>query len=632
MDSPAPEDKRGLFAPRKTGRTREKAQEAPRAGHEAHASRRPSLRDDVAGIDQEILRLLLRRHNLLSRMRRKKGFLDPGEEKFLRESWQRAVSKVSRDAELSGRFFGMMQDLSFLPKPENLAEEGAESGPKADIRREAFNLAPPPCPVDIALDAPLSDWASSAWLYLAAASGQEITLAPCLLNDSQLDFLRALNLLGAALSREGQAILAKAAAPLERGDKVLHLGESIWNFYLLLAHYLGRPSRAKFMGDGPLKYADFSALGHFLPQLGARLVHVVPHSLGLPARMECSGILPALCLYPAELPAGFACALLLAAPFYEQPFSLDLTAHPKADEILGRILPLLEKAGIEAACAQKRVNIQPCSAKLPQRPRLGLEVELAACLLAFAAISGGKVSLKGVWPDWPEALAMRQVFQALGVALTENAGCIAASLERPIAKARLAEFPQGILQLLPASLAPIAVALAASVALRGGEASLPNLSAQNPSDANSSGQDSFGQDSSGKDASGQDGLGAGPCVWDQEISGDFLRILGIVQDERGQILAEAGERRHGLIWNAPSPAWALALALAASARGKGKPGFLLGNPGIMTALYPGFWALYNALPQVRKSEKPAESTKASPGRRRIRTELVTIPPKLPDEE
>ena len=73
---------------------------------QAHDTRpRRPLREVVGDIDRDILRLLLRRHNLLARMHNSKGFLDPAEEKALRESWEAAVSRVSRDARLSGRLF-----------------------------------------------------------------------------------------------------------------------------------------------------------------------------------------------------------------------------------------------------------------------------------------------------------------------------------------------------------------------------------------------------------------------------------------------------------------------------------------------------------------------------------------------
>ena len=86
-------------------------------------------------------------------------------------------------------------------------------------------------------------------------------------------------------------------------------------------------------------------------------------------------------------------------------------------------------------------------------------------------------------------------------------------------------------------------------------------------------------------------------------------------------------------WNAPSPVWALALALAACARDTRNQGFRLGNPGIMTGLFPAFWTLYNALPEPA-AKKPTgnEKTTAAPARRRIITTAVAVPPELKEEE
>ena len=60
--------------------------EGSRYDEQAHDTcpRRP-LREVVGDIDRDILRLLLRRHNLLARMHNSKGFLDPAEEKALRD-------------------------------------------------------------------------------------------------------------------------------------------------------------------------------------------------------------------------------------------------------------------------------------------------------------------------------------------------------------------------------------------------------------------------------------------------------------------------------------------------------------------------------------------------------------------
>ena len=85
-------------------------------------------------------------------------------------------------------------------------------------------------------------------------------------------------------------------------------------------------------------------------------------------------------------------------------------------------------------------------------------------------------------------------------------------------------------------------------------------------------------------------------------------------------------------WNAPDAPWAVALALAACARGK-QEGFKLGNPGVLTELYPPFWVLYNNLPEPHMArenkEVPAEPVKS---RRRVITSAVAVPPPLEDED
>ena len=172
---------------------------------QAHDTRpRRPLREVVGDIDRDILRLLLRRHNLLARMHNSKGFLDPAEEKALRESWEAAVSRVSRDARLSGRFFSLMQEVEFLPRP-NISQdrEAGEAGQDAGTeRRPAFNLAPPLRPVRLSMPAPLACRATRAWLMLAAASGRPLRIEPGLMNDPIVDCVKALNQLGAALTRE----------------------------------------------------------------------------------------------------------------------------------------------------------------------------------------------------------------------------------------------------------------------------------------------------------------------------------------------------------------------------------------------------------------------------------------------
>ncbi len=596
-DSRDSRDSRGARPPRDARDAR---------GRDDAPVRRP-LRETVCEIDRDILRLLLRRHNILARMRGEKSHLDSAEEKLLRESWEGAVARISRDARLSGHFFSLMQEVEFLPRPagdrpaesaegQDSAEGHAGEGPAAQEgpdKRTAFNLAPPAKPVRLRMPAPLACRSTRAWLMLAAATGQPTRVSPCLMNDPIVDCVKMLIQIGASLTREDDGVTARPSVPVSAPDKVLYVGDSAWNFFLLLGHYLGRPSRAKFMGETSLKLADLSAVRHFLPAMGARLVHVVPKSDGLPARLECSGIIPDAVVMPADTPAELAEGILLAAPGYEHSLMMDLTGHPAQKTIFARTLPILRAAGAEVSVDGGLVRIHPTKLEIPALPDLPMEPELALFLLSLPLAMGGETRLAGHWPQWPAAEAGWDLLHGLGLDLRQQKGAdggeVTASSTAPLKNFTLAALPDN----LPSDWAPLAVGLAACAALRGAQVSLPTL----------------------------------PQDMDVHEVESFLHALGLEQNSEGRLCKdEQSGVKAG--WNAPSPVWAMALALAACA----KPHQKLGNPGVMTGLYPAFWALYNALPEPPQRRAAAEAAPAAPARRRIITSVVAVPPELKEDE
>lgn len=546
---------------------------------------RKSLRDELLDVDRQILKLLLKRHNLLEKLK-SGGRVDPAEEKSVREAWQNECARVSRDPALSGKFFSLMKELTFLPRPVEKPEEA----PVGSKRREAFNLAPPKKPVAIESRAPLDDRAVKRWLYLAAASGFPLTLAPCSQSDSLVDCVMGLDRIGAAISRNDDAITARPHAPMGTPDKVIHVGDDAFNFYLFLAHYLGKPSRAKFTGDARVKLADFSAVGRALPLLGARITHIVPGGFGLPLRVECSGILPAAFDAPPDLPAGFVEALIIAAPFYESAFGVAFGDHPRKTEIMARVLPILDQCGLAYEAGDYAVNLEPGFGALPPKPRVSVDCAVVAILLALASPLGGKVKLAGFWPDTPEESDFWRSLTVLGAPWSEENGHVFADSAYPIKKFDAAD--ADLWRKIKPSRAPIPAALAACAALNGGRASLP------------------------------------PNFLREETTGDFLRACGVEADENGLLKpSEAGP--NPTPWNAPSPEWAAALAITAlSRRGNG---FLLGNPGVMTELWPSFWGFYNSLPSPRL-KKPVDDP-IVPKRRRIRTNAeASLPEPRENEE
>lgn len=553
---------------------------------------RKSLRESVCEIDRDILRLLMRRHNLLRRMHTAKGHLDPAEEKFLREAWEAAASRVSRDPRLSSRFFTLMQEVEFLPRPE---DEPAD-------KRPAFNLAPATAPVDLAMRAPLACRDSRAWLYLAAAAGRPLRLEPCLMNDPLVDCVKMLNQLGASLTRENDGVSAMPAAPLAAPDKVVHVGCSAWNFYLALGHYLGRPSRAKFVGDPDLRLADFSVARRFAGQMGARLIQAVPKSDGLPVRLECSGVLPDTVRLPADAPAELAEGILLAAPFYAQPLCLNLADMSARAVVFARTLPILEQAGADVRREGDCIRVTPGLTVLPERPVLPMEAELALLLLGLAPSLGGTVRLKGRWPQTPAALAGLELLQRLGGDLRQEEGDAPAVCLTLAAPADLSTNGLPLPADFPVEWLPLPLALLAQTALRQGGAPLPPA-------LHEGGSDEFRADM----ASFCTALHL--CVEDG--------VLRPLREE--EQTSPAGGRG----WNAPDPVWALALALAACARDKRQ--VRLGNPGIITGLYPAFWTLYNGLPAPKMERETAPVAPAPKARRRIITNALAEIPDLPEE-
>ncbi len=550
--------------------------------------RRP-LSETVCDIDREILRLLLRRSNLLARMAAPKKRIAPREERLLRESWEAQVARVSTDPNLSGRFFALMQEVEFLPKPD---EEAAP-------RRTAFNLQPSRSPVRLSMAAPTDGRETRLWAALAAASGQPLRIEQALMNDAVVDCLRMLDQTGASIRRDGDTLTALQGAPAGTPDKIIHVGDSAFNFHLCLAFYLGRPSRAKFSGGSSLKMADFSAIRHFLPGLQARLIPLMPRSDGLPVRLECAGMLPDTIVLPGDLPPDFAACLLLAAPFYGKPVTLDMSALPETETAAecARVLSVLAQAKIRPEQEGRIFRVRPARPRIPPTPRLSMDLGTAGVLLSLAAACRGRVRLTGCWPDTESARALTLLFRQLGLDPRANGeGVLLEVPEDSTLNTGRLSIPRG----LSPEYLPLAAALLCLQALRCGRAELPDEVFREP--------------------------GALP-----ELDG-LARACGLVLEDEA-LVRPAGPVESLPPWTAPSPLWACALALAACARPVASQGFGLVNPGVLTALYPSFWAIYNALPAPELT--PAEPAQPEPvkERRRIRTtQPARLTPRPVDED
>lgn len=544
--------------------------------------------DEVREIDRNICNLLLKRHNLLDKIR-KNGRLPAEDEKKLRESWQREVARISKDPELSVSFFSLMQNVSFMPRPDKTGENIAMQGARP---RDAFNLAPPHLPLKLQMKAPLSSRLSRLWLYIASASGQAARLEPILTGNPLMNFIKTLEHLGVSLNRTLENVAVLPGEPLSRPDTVIHADNSEFNFYLFLAHYLGKPSRVKFTASSPLSLTNLSNLTAFLPSLGSRMISVIPKSSSLPARFECSGMLPPGIDFPADLSPMFAMSLAVAAMFYDQPFAINLSAHAEKRHILEQLQPLLDSCGAVWRLDNFTLNMEPCLPLTPKEPRIPMEDGVAAFLLAFAEPLRGAALLSGSWLEEQKQENLWNLLLHCGCAWKKTQQGVSNENNTIINKFLLDEETFARFSPLPEYAAALISSLAACACLAGGQSSLPiSLLAQ------------------------------------ADVQ-DFLTAAGLsCHDSKLEMPPQETVTN---TWNSPSPAWAMALALAACAR-HGKSGFRLGNPGIVTDWWAGFWNFYNSLP-----EPGAKSAKVPQGGekkiRRIKTENIAVPREIREED
>ncbi|MCR5813354.1 MAG: hypothetical protein K6G15_02510 [Desulfovibrio sp.] len=542
--------------------------------------KQPTLREEILSLDRDLLNLLLRRFNLLEHLRGNRGHLLPVEEKEIREAWQSEAQRFSSDPRVTSQLFSLLQELSFFPKPKR--QDSAEK-----LARGAFNLAPAQKPVALELALPVSAWHAHAWLTLAAFSGKNLKIAHGLMHDAQHALCRALNDLGAHVETHDDNILLTASSPCQAKDLSLHCANSFEVFSLLAAQYIVRPSRLRCTAEGDLKLTNLSPLAHFLPSLGARLAYVVPKTNGFPIRLECSGVLPKKIIIPKDLPASFVEALLLALPFAESATSIYFADHPERQRIVDRTRPLLELAEAQAAEVEPWVfSVNPSVLTIPDDLSLPCETKVAASLFAIIRLLGGQGNFSGLLPSTAASGDLLALFEDLGLQIRADADAHQIHVEAQ-ACTELPKKEVHVSNILLHEATPLLAALWAAYALKG--LSLPHLDVESHQ---------------------------------KRIVSEFFAALGLEENTEGQLTAA---NTLSVLWNAPSHDWAMSLALAATARKA--EGFKLGNAGIITEIWPKFWAVYNALQgsKVQETEKPA--TSPSPRRRRIQTNAVATMPR-----
>lgn len=514
--------------------------------------------NDVADLDAKLLGLLEKRSYLLKRegawrKSRNKSLVDPKLEKQLRAAFEKEAGKLGLDAKLAKSLFSLFNQFALADKRSVVSEDG-------------YKLAPRREPVSASIAGPRSFVLTRLWQAMAASAGAETLLAPVTLNAPNKDMAKALKQAAGKVSWDDEEIRLDSGDGLVFEDAMVFVGEDTFNFYLLLALSLGHAGRCKFSGKPLLQLLDLAPMNRILPRLGARIVPMNPNNPGLPARLECGGVMDEEVSLPAEVDPDFAAALTLAAWSYAG--GLVITDIPaKAIPAVSQAVSVLTACGIEAELDGNTCRVSDGVPEVPEAPEIPLDLELASVLLAIPAFSGGEITVNGPWPSSAEGDLVLEELEKLGLEIIREPGRIAARMEGELPKS--ASIALGNVP----GLYPLALAFG----LGCGAAEL---------------------------------LGKAP-----EEALEILDRLGVFYtEEEDKLCLQPGQGTWEYGWASPDPSWSLAAALIAYRH----PGILLDNHGEVTRFWPEFWNFYNSLPTGKMKPKPVKEETASVKRRRIK--------------
>lgn len=542
--------------------------------------------DALIELDQDIMKLLVRRAKLVSRIRQgKKHPATPTAiqaEKTVRKAWEKSAPFFSRDTKFSRQLFSLLQELTILQRDE---------APK-----DSFKLYPSQHPVSGAIPGPLSTLEAQVWVALSSLLGFPVTLKDVPMNLELGDTVKTFSQLGPNIVWEPSGpshgtVASTPTGPVALTNKSIYVGDSLFTLYLIAFIAAGDTGICRLTGGSDLKSADLSPLRQFLPLLGTRLAHVIPHSSGLPANLECSGNLPSGVTLPENLPLEGVCALMVAPLVWNVPLSLSLENLPAhiATTALALVSPLYTQLQANVETYGPKFRITPKEYSFPEAPEVGLDPSVAASMLAIPAFVGGDIALGGTWPShMPEARMAEELLRWAGIELTITDNLVQARKAEKTSEAPLPSMA------LSASLAPLYFSLAALNVAKHHSHKKPELL--------------FFEDDHA-----------------ESIGEEMLERIGITsaEDQLAPMPPEVLAHEQASPWACPSVHWGMAYALCSFLR----PGLQLANPTEVSLSIPMFWPLFNSLPNLQAEglfyitqEEDDEAEPKTRTRRRIITD------------
>jgi len=534
-----------------------------------------SLTQELAQLDEKLVSLLVSRTNLLSRAatsRRTKnlGITDPNQEKVLWQVWRDSSKADNLEPQILKKIFHLTNNLSYARVERNSSND------------KPLCLFPRRKPVEIDLNAPRDQILRSMMFFLGATNSTPLTVAPFQGNDISLELINALNLCGFNLTFHNRECATQPVQAWSMDNKIIYAGQSKFHFYLLLCLALGQVTRAKFTGSTKLKIHDVRPVQDLLPQLGARLTVIEPHSNGLPVRIESSGQLPENIVIPAGVSKKFVLALVVAATTYRSGLTIQLHDSFSSSKLLRKgigflqhYIPELQYDGTSITVPPAPISLNASAVDIPVDPLMSLH------LLVMPFFTDGTVVLQGRWPEHaPHLRDVMDILQEFGLQI---------SAEDDHITARMGTRPQHLSFDITSCQEYLPLVLAMSMGLRG--KCTITLDTEH------------------------EGV---------EYAQDLLENLGagyVIEDGLLQVGLPGTRKVSESPWQSPGPYWTLAGALISFTH----PGVCMTNADNISSVWPWFWKIFMNLPNPqnfihppRSEEQEDEIHDDKPKRKRIR--------------
>ncbi len=532
--------------------------------------REKSLSEELVELDTHLAKLILERTRLLgkaasARKNKRIALADPKQEKRLWAVWKKHLhDRLQNPASVRELFF-RLNALSYVQSEENVME--------------VFTLSPSLRALQADLPGPRDSFYFRCQLFLAALGDTKVRLLYAPQSRNIVDFLNALNGWQAAISRQADFLEVSGVAKIQPVEDSVFVGSDPFTFYILLALALLEPCGLRFVGSAYLRQMNIQNISAFLPCLGARLTPVEPAGFSLPARLECSGIIPDEIFLTDDLPVEFVAALLLVAPLFlhktDFVFSHSLRQHTKIQTVCS----LLEKFGIVLQNHDDECRLTI----IPSRPHAAtaeldtpLDLVLSAFLLAMPLGCGGVFCVRGEWGAGEVAGELLELLERLGIQISRTSSTLVSSRQAKGSEKFEYDLSKKM-QLFPLALSAVIVT---------------GKAARFVCDEN----------------------------LDFSLGLELLDFLGVAYScENGVLEFEAQKLQlPKTAWTSPQAEWSVAYALISFACS----GLQLNNPGQLLHFWPEFWNIFNSLPKPILGKRQYKTTEAESGKKgkRIRLE------------